>query len=52
MNVSAAVAWLKVFGVHVTDELLEDAPDQKKLVRDLIRAALPAAPTPADGGGE
>jgi hypothetical protein len=40
MNVPAAVKWLKLFGVHVTEELIEDAPDQRKLVRDLVRAAL------------
>ncbi len=40
MNAQAAVKWLKLFGIHVTEELIEDAPDQRKLVRDLMRTAL------------
>jgi hypothetical protein len=40
MNIPATVAWLKVFGIHVTQEMIEDTPDQKKLVRQLIQAAF------------
>jgi hypothetical protein len=40
MDVRATVKWLELFGVHTTEELIEDARDQRKLVRDLIRAAL------------